>query len=358
MKTYRNLWAQLCTFEHLEASYRLARKGKTLNPKVQEFDEHWRLNLCILLKELRDKTYRPRPLKKFVLRDPKTRVICVSDFRDRVVHHALVSVLQPIFEPRFIYDSYASRKGKGVLAALKRFDRFKRQVSRNGATVMPKRARNGNSVRGFCLKCDIRQYFENVDHNRLIQIIGARIKDELMIWLVRLILNNYRTKARGKGMPLGNWTSQFFANVYLNELDQFVKHRLKAKYYIRYVDDFVVLNRSRKKLKLWREKISEFIQEKLVLALHSTKSKIIQLRKGVDFLGFRVFYYNKLVRLRNLRKLWMNMGFLVKNYSAGVVGARDVLARLQNWNSYAMHANTYYLRERILKSVERKLVRS
>lgn len=133
MKTYKNLWLRLCSFENLFDAYVKAKRGKSGNPKVQEFEKQWRLNLCLLLKELRDRTYRPLPLRKFVLRDPKTRTICVSDFRDRIVHHALINVLQPIFELRFIHDSYASRKGKGTLAALERFDKFKRQVSRNGS---------------------------------------------------------------------------------------------------------------------------------------------------------------------------------------------------------------------------------
>ncbi|HLC85549.1 MAG TPA: hypothetical protein VJH22_07195 [Candidatus Nanoarchaeia archaeon] len=132
MKTYRDLWEGLISWNNLALAYEQAKKHKSLNPKVMEFSKNWRLNLCILFRELRTKRYRPQPLKTFVLRDPKTRVICVSDFRDRVVHHALINILQPIFEPRFIHDSYASRRGKGVLSAIERFDQFKRSVSQNG----------------------------------------------------------------------------------------------------------------------------------------------------------------------------------------------------------------------------------
>jgi retron-type reverse transcriptase len=134
----------------LELAYWQARKHKTKNSKVIEFDKNWRLNLCILLGELRDKTYKPLPLKKFILRDPKTRIICVSDFRDRIVHHALVNILQPIFEPRFIFDSYASRKGKGTLPALKRFDHFTRKVTRNGK--LKPNAKSNNDVISFAFK--------------------------------------------------------------------------------------------------------------------------------------------------------------------------------------------------------------
>lgn len=175
MKTYKNLWDKLCTFENLEQAYEQAKLHKSNNPKVIEFEKHWRLNLCILLKELRAQTYNPKPLTKFILRDPKTRLICVSEFGDRVIHHALVNILNPVFEPRFIHDSYASRKGKGTLPALERLDNFKRKVTVNGELV--KNARNSNWVKCFALKADIKHYFETVKHDVLIEILRKRIKD-------------------------------------------------------------------------------------------------------------------------------------------------------------------------------------
>lgn len=175
MKTYKHLYERLCSLENLEDAYWKARRHKTNNPRVKEFDKNWRLHLCNLMRELRNQTYRPQPLRKFVLRDPKTRVICVSEFRDRVVHHALVNILQPIFQPRFIYDSYASQKGKGTFPAIKRFQKFLRQLTKNGKKVL--RAANANTVEGFALKADIRHYFDTVDHSVLLDIIRRRIME-------------------------------------------------------------------------------------------------------------------------------------------------------------------------------------
>ena len=215
MKTYKNIWEELCSVGNIEQAYFLARKRKTQKINIQKFDKHWQLNLICLRKELLAKTYTPRQLKTFILRDPKTRLICVSDFRDRVVHHAIVNILKPIFEPRFIYDSYASRKGKGTIAALKRFDQFLRKITKNGKKCFS----SAGSVQGFAFKADIKQYFESVDHNVLLDIIGRYVVDKNVLWLVKLILGNYNSSILGKGIPLGNWTSQFFANIYLNELD-------------------------------------------------------------------------------------------------------------------------------------------
>lgn len=208
MHTYTNLWSKLCSYDNLELAWHKARKHKTLKPYVIEFEKNLKENLMVLRAELLLHSYRPRPLKTFILRDPKTRVISKSDFRDRVIHHAICNIIEPIFDKSFIYDSYANRKGKGVLKALERFDYFKRKVSRN------------NTKNCFVLKADIRHYFDRVDHKILIRILKRKIKDEKVIWLIRIILSNHKTKDSGKGMPLGNLTSQFFANIYLNELDQ------------------------------------------------------------------------------------------------------------------------------------------
>ena len=175
MKTYNNLWQDVYSYYNLLKAYVQARLHKTANPRVMEFDVNWQCNLLILMHELYAKTYNPIPFQKFILRDPKTRVICVSDFRDRIVHHALINVLGPIFEPTFIYDSFASQKGKGTLAALNRFQLFMRKVSENGRLV-PK-SRNANSIIGFALKADIKHYFDNVDQNILLRLIAKRVKD-------------------------------------------------------------------------------------------------------------------------------------------------------------------------------------
>ena len=348
MKTYRRLWATLCSKQNLRLAYEKARRHKTNNPAIQAFDEHATYHLALLRHELRHKTYRPQPLQKFVLRDPKTRVICKSDFRDRVIHHALVNILQPIFEPRFIHDSYASRQGKGTLAAIKRYETFARQVTRNGGLVTG--ARNNNDVVGYALKCDIRHYFDTVHHDTLVRIIAQRVRDDDVLWLVRTILDHHHAQTTGAGMPLGNWTSQFFANIYLNELDQYVKHKLHATRYLRYVDDFVILDRSTTVLEAHREAITTFLRT-IHLELHPTKCMIIPLRRGVAFLGFRIFSHYRLPRRRNVRSIRRRLRDLLAMYEDGQVAHERITDTLQGWNAYASHAQTYHLRLRLQSEV-------
>ena len=297
MKSHKNLYPKLCSFENLELAFKKARRDKTSLPYVVEFEKDLEKNLTKIQKELINQTYKPSPLKRFIIRDPKTRTIHASIFRDRVVYHAIINILEPIYEPIFIHDSYASRKDKGAHKAVERFDQFKRKVSKNGK--LTKNHYNKNNVTGHVLKADIKHYFKTIDHKILLNIIKRKIKDERVIQLIHKILKNYDNQE--KGMPLGNLTSQFFGNLYLNELDYFVKHKLKAKYYIRYVDDFVILNSDKSILEEYKEKISNYLKN-LKLELHPDKSNIIPLRNGITFLGYRLFYHHKLLRKSNLKK--------------------------------------------------------
>jgi len=339
MKTYKNLWQELCSYQNLESAYERARKGKTQKPYVIEFEKNLKQNILSLRSELLFHCYRPQPLATFVIRDPKTRKISKSAFRDRIVHHALFRVIEPIFDNRFIYDSYANRTGKGTLKAIERFDAFKRKVSQNDRKEC------------FVLKGDIKQYFDTVDQSMLLRIIKRRITDARVLWLIRTILQNYAS-AGGKGMPLGNLTSQFFANVYLDELDQFVKHTLKAKFYIRYVDDFVILHNDRKLLESYKKQIDSFLKRTLDLELHKQKSKIYSIDRGIPFLGFRVFYFHTLLRKTNIRKMEKRLERFKSLYDQGVVPYDTIYESFQGWMGYAKDANTYTLRQRVAAHVE------
>lgn len=245
----RDLWQELCSYDNLELAYKKARKRKTTGDYVVNFEKDLQNNLLLLRSELLLHSYNPKPLVNFIIRDPKTRKISKSNFRDRIVHHALCNIIEPIFEKSFIYDSYANRTGKGTLKAIQRFDYFKRKISKN------------NTINCYAFKADIKKYFESVNHEILMKIINKKIKDNKILWLIRKIFNNGGGgRSTQKGMPLGNLTSQFFANVYLNELDQFVKHKLKAKYYIRYVDDFVILHNNKQTLEKYKEQINNFLK--------------------------------------------------------------------------------------------------
>ena len=353
MKTCKNLYPEIISLKNLVFAWRKARKGKSKKEYVIDFEKDLINNLKNLNRELENEIYYPRPMKTFVLRDPKTRKISKSDFRDRIVHHALCNLIEPIFDRTFIYDNCANRKGKGNLFAIKRFNYFVRKVSRNGKTHG---WLNNNQIKGYCLKADIEHYFREVNKTILLEMVRRKIKDEKTINLIKLILENKvgsererereretRKTDNNKGMPLGNLTSQFFANVYLNELDKFVKHKLRAKYYIRYVDDFVILHSSKEQLEKWKEEIKIFLKEKLKLELHPDKSKIISLSKGVDFVGFRNFYHYRLLRKRNVR----NIKRKIHLFQYGKITDENFKEIFQGWNAYASWANSYNLIKRL-----------
>jgi retron-type reverse transcriptase len=339
MITYNNLWKSLCSYDNLELAFRKARRHKTLKPYVIEFEKNLKDNLLMLRTELLLHSYRPKPLETFIVRDPKTRKISKSDFRDRVVHHALCNIIEPIFEKIFIYDSYANRIGKGTLKALQRFDYFKRKVSRN------------NTRECYVLKADIKQYFESVNHEVLLGIIRKKIKDDKVILLIKIILQNYKNDDKDKGMPLGNLTSQFFANVYLNELDYFIKNKLFIKSYIRYVDDFVIISENKKELQSYKKSINEFL-ETLGLELHPDKSKIIGLEKGVGFLGFRIFYYFKLLKNSNLQQFKRKLELFKKQFNGNLKDYDSIYASMEGWLAYTKTANTYGLRHSFIERFE------
>ncbi|MDP1696088.1 MAG: reverse transcriptase/maturase family protein [archaeon] len=335
MKTNNNLYEEICSINNLILAWRKARKHKTKKDYVKEFEKDTLGSLLKLQKELLEQTYSPQPLVTFILRDPKTRKISKSAFRDRIIHHAIVNIIEPIFDKRFIYDSCANRIGKGNLFALKRFDEFKRKVSQN------------NTRECFVLKADIKHYFQEVNHEVLLKIIERRMNDKEVICLIKKILANLavnRGGERQKSMPLGNLTSQFFANVYLNELDYFIKHKLKVKYYLRYVDDFVILHENKEQIKEWKEQIDEFLRNCLKIELHPDKSRIILLSQGVDFVGFKNSYYFKLLRRRNVN----NMKRKVEMFKQSLLTKEKFLESFNGWNAYAKWANTFKLRKRLL----------
>jgi len=341
MKTYNKLYEEVCSMNNLANAWRKARKGKTKKIDVMEFEQNIRKNLLKLKEELLNQTYKPEPMKTFILRDPKTRKISKSTFRDRIIHHSLIRIIEPIFDKTFIYDNCANRKGKGNLFALKRFDKFKRKVSKNG-TYLKNKFNDKNFVFGYCFKADIKHYFQEINHEILLKIIKRKISDINTLELIKKILKNGEEK-EGVGMPLGNLTSQFFANLYLNKLDYFVKNRLRAKFYIRYVDDFVLLHNSKKQLELWKFEIDRFLRDELKIELHAQKSKIIPLGKGIDFVGFRNFYYFRLLRKRNIKKARQK----IEQFNEEILNEEKLKEIFQGWLAYAKWANSYNLRKRL-----------
>ncbi|MBL7160908.1 MAG: hypothetical protein ISS93_03615 [Candidatus Aenigmarchaeota archaeon] len=348
MEACENLYSELCSFRNLELAFRKAKRNKRYKKDVQDFEFKLEDNLLELKRELETLSYHPQPLTKFSIRDPKTRLISASHFRDRVVHHALCNIIQPIFERTFIYDSCANQIGKGTTLALQRFNQFKQKVSGNGR--LENHAKDGNMVVGYALKADIRHYFDTIDHGVLLRCIRRKISDREVIWLIQKILGNHKLKQPCKGMPIGNLTSQFFANIYLSELDYFVKHGLRVKYYIRYVDDFVLLDISRERLEHCKERINSFLKG-LKLELHTDKSKVYPLHKGITFLGFKVFYYHKLLKKSNVRKMEKRLDRFRSVFKNNEMSYEDIVRSFESWMGYARQGNTFGLRKRIAREM-------
>jgi RNA-directed DNA polymerase len=332
----RHMYNELCSYTNLLQAFKKAKKGKTKKHYVKTFQKQLKENLLNLQNELRFHTYQPKPLQTFILKDPKTRKISKSSFKDRIVHHALHTIIEPYFEKTFIHDSYANRKGKGTLKAIHRLNHFKRKVSKN------------NTKACFVLKADIKHYFPTIDHTILLYLIKKKVHDERVLWLISVILANHQTTLQGKGMPLGNLTSQFFANIYLHELDFFIKYTLKAKHYIRYVDDFVILHKEKNKLQTYKTKINTFLKHHLQLQLHTTKTRILHIRQGIPFLGLRIYQNHQLIQKKNLRKLKKKLAKLYTTHAQGTTTYDHLYDVHEGWNAHAKQANTYKLRTRIL----------
>lgn len=352
MKTYNKIYKQVYSTDNLTSAFQKARKGKSKKNYVVNFELDLERNIGVLQRDLKFKIYKPSRLNKFIIRDPKTRTIHSSIFRDRIVHHAIINILQPIYEKIFIYDSFASRKSKGTHIAVERFEYFINKVSSGGRKI--REPFNNNSIRGYVLKADVRHYFATIDHEVLLNIIRKKIKDEDFIKLIKVVLDNFETAEDKKGLPLGNYTSQFFANIYLNHLDYFVKHKLKAKYYIRYVDDFVILHKDKKVLSEYLDKIIKYLKF-LKLELHPDKSEIHALRNGITFLGYKIFYHYKILRKRNIKYFIKKLDKKINLYKNGLIDKKKLEGFLNGWFGYSKFADTYNFNRKIEKIINRNI---
>jgi retron-type reverse transcriptase len=298
MKTFNYLFEEIVSFENLLLAAKKAQKGKRYNKNVAAFHFHLEDNLLQLQEELNQKTYRPGAYRTFNIYDPKQRMISAAPYRDRVVHHALCNVIEPLFEKTFIYDSYANRKEKGTHKAIERYQQYARRYP-------------------YVLKCDIRKFFPSIDHAILKQEIRRKITCRDTLWLVDTIIDNsnqqeehlqwfpgddlFSPTSRKRGLPIGNLTSQFWGNVYLNRFDHFIKEELRVPGYIRYVDDFVLFADTKQELNHWKSAVSDYLAT-LRLIPHPNKTQIHQTEGGVPFLGFRVFPCHRYVRKEKVKR--------------------------------------------------------
>lgn len=251
-------------------------------------------NILDLHASLKTKTYTHSPYQAFNISDPKPRNIHKASVGDRLLHHAVYRVLYPYFDKKFIHDSYSCRLNKGTHKVMERFRYFSRKVSKN------------NTKQAYVLKCDIKKFFASIDHEILLNILAKYIKDTDTLWLIDRIIKSFHTQ-EDKGLPLGNLTSQLLVNIYMNEFDQYLKHKLKIKHYIRYTDDFVILSQNKISLLNNVRYIVRYLKEELKLTLHPDKVFIKTLSSGLDFLGWVHFPYHRVLRTTTKRRMIKNI---------------------------------------------------
>jgi RNA-directed DNA polymerase len=288
---FAHAYDDIISVENLLAAWREFVRGKRKKKDVEEFQSHLMDNIFDLHKDLKNKIYQHGAYEAFNINDPKPRSIHKASVRDRLLHHAIYRMLYPSFDRTFVSDSYSCRTGKGTHRAMRRFVSFGRKVSKN------------NTKTCWVLKCDIRKFFASIDHEILVSILKGYIPDENIIRLLENIISSFHSTKESVGLPLGNLTSQLLVNIYMNEFDQYMKHKLKTKYYVRYADDFVILSQDKIFLEALIPKISEFLSDKLKLSLHPDKVFIKTLASGVDFLGWVHFSNHRVLRTATKKRM-------------------------------------------------------
>ena len=347
MKRLGGLWEQVISFENLLLAYRKARKGKASRKEVVWFGLELEKELLSIRDKLESQTWRPRKYRIFTIYERKPRQISAAPFRDRVVHHALMNLLEPLLDKRFIYDTHACRAGHGVHLAVSRYQAWAQ-------------------TRAYALKLDISRYFPSIDQAILKLQLVARIKDKKVLWLLDQIIehapafpNEHLTYyvgddlltplERSRGLPIGNLTSQFLANLYLDDFDHFVKEGLKVKCYLRYVDDMILLSRDKQQLHDWKSAIDEKLAE-IRLTIHPRKANIFQTALGVDVLGYQVFPGYKKLRNDNGYRFVRRLNGFAEGYRKGCLDWDDFNPSVKSWIGHAQQADTFNLRQSIFDS--------
>jgi retron-type reverse transcriptase len=324
MRRHGGLWEKILSHENINLAYRNAALHKSSMRNVKKFAQHAEANLEKIRTSLVEKKFTTSRYMEKTVYEPKQRTIYVLPFApDRIVQHALMNVLVPIWDNLFITDSYACRRGKGIHAGSVR---TMEAVRRNK----------------YVLKCDISKFYPSINQDILLGIIKRKIKCPDTLWLIEDIIHSF---PGGKNVPIGNYTSQWFGNLYLNELDQYIKHELKIKDYVRYCDDFCLFDNDKHKLKICRDKIGDFINNKLDLTF--SKCDVFPVSHGVDFLGYRHFDNYILLRKRTTKRVVKRLAALPKLYERGKITKEQYRSSVASTYGWLKRANTYNLRVKI-----------
>lgn len=326
----------IVSLENLFKAWQEFIRGKRKRRDVQRFSSRLVDNVLELHQDLKSLTYQHGGYQAFKINDPKPRQIHKASVRDRLIHHAIYRILYPFFDKIFIADSYSCRLGKGTHKAANRLRQFARQTSKNNARAC------------WALKCDIRKFFANIDHDALISALREYIPDEKIIRLLENIIQSF-TSVKGKniGLPLGNLTSQLFVNVYMNKFDQHVKHKLRIKYYVRYADDFIFFSEDRERLKNLIGRIKEFLRDNLKLELHPDKVFIKTIASGVDFLGLVNFPDYRILRTKTKKRMLKKLKKKYKAWQSGLISGESFNQSLQSYLGMLKYCEGYKIEKNI-----------
>ncbi|KKS18904.1 MAG: Retron-type reverse transcriptase [Parcubacteria group bacterium GW2011_GWC1_41_7] len=343
---------KIIALENLFLAWQEFSKGKTKKQDVQQFAFSLEDHIFQLHRELKDKTYTHQPYYAFFVRDPKLRHIHKATVRDRVLHHALFRLLYPLWDRQFIFDSYSCCVGKGTHKGVLRLRNFIRKATKNHTQLT------------YALKCDIQKFFDSIGHDMLKALVARRVQNTNVLWLIDQILDSFHTQdkesppsprlRKGVGIPLGNVISQLFANIYLHELDHFVKHTVKAKYYLRYCDDFVIVHQDKKYLAELSGIIQEFLQHHLHLSLHPKKVTIRKTTQGVDFLGYVILPHYIVLRTKTKRRIYKKIQQKMKNLNEEFISAEQYHQSVQSYLGVLKHCKGYKIKQSIIEITKMK----
>lgn len=326
-KTIRNVYDKAVSFDKILKAHKKARRGKREKKDVIIFELNLESEILRLEEELKYGRYKPGKYKSFKVYEPKERVIMASPYTDRVVHQWYVeNFIKPYFVPQFITTSYAGIENRGMHKASKDVQRAMRKAKNDWKEY-------------YILKMDVTKYFQNIDKRILWDILKRKIKDRKLLWLTRTILLSTEEM---KGLPLGNYTSQMFANIYLNELDQYAKHQLKCKHYFRYMDDIVILCKNKLVVKENLEKLSNFLNEKLKLTFNS-KTRIFKDIQGVNFCGYKINEYRLKIRNSSKYRMKRKLKLYTKKLKNGEITLPEIQRSIAGWCGYVKHSDSYNL---------------
>ncbi len=329
-KTIKNVFDEKLTFIKLIEAHQRASKSKRNHSDVIKFEMDLESNIANLLHKIKHGTYRIGKYHEFYVYEPKQRLIKSLPYIDRVVHQWYVEeFIKPYMMPRFISKSFACIEERGAHKAVDYLQKYMRIMKRNHGSY-------------FILKCDISKYFYSIDRNILFSILSRYIRDQKLLEFTKLLLFDGDELI---GIPIGNYTSQYFANIYLNELDHFVKETLRVKYYLRYMDDFILLCKTKEEAKELKDTMEKFINERLHLQFNK-KTRYYPNSMGVDFCGYKVFETHRLIRKRSKDKMRRKIRKWNKDYRAGCLNLKDVEESWNAWLGHIKHTNCYTLQNR------------